>query len=101
LQATGWSFFQFIRRTWGAFFAPVLTAVTSHIAHSEAIAHHLMKPDARAWSIGWATWMDVIIASSVLWVLSLFALRGFWRPAASSQVADRPAPAHAAGAGSD
>jgi hypothetical protein len=45
--------------------------------------------------------MDVIIAGTVLWVLSLFALRGFWRPAASSQVADRRAPAHAAGAGSD
>jgi hypothetical protein len=26
--------------------------------------------------------MDVIIAGTVLWVLSLFALRGFWRPAA-------------------
>jgi hypothetical protein len=97
LQATGWSFFQLIRRTWGAFFAPVLTTVTFHIAHFEAIAHQLTKPDARAWSIGWATWMDVIIAGTVLWVLSLFALRGFWRPAVSSQVADRRAPAHAAG----
>jgi hypothetical protein len=45
--------------------------------------------------------MDVIIAGTVLWMLSLFPLRGFWRPAASSQVADHRASAHAAGAGSD
>ena len=97
LQATGWSFFQMIRRTWGAFFAPALTAVTLHIAHSEAIARRLTTPDVRAWNIGWATWMDVIIAGAVLWVLSLFALRGFWKPAASSQAVAHPAVAHATG----
>ena len=96
LQATGWSFFQLIRRSWGAFFAPVLATVTFHIAHSEAIAHRLTKPDTRAWSIGWATWMDVIIAGTALWVLSLFALRGFWKPATASQAAAHSAPAQAA-----
>jgi len=96
LQATGWSFFQLIYRTWVAFSAPVLTAVTAHIATSEAIAHHLMKPDTRAWSIGWITWMDVIIAGAVLFVISLFALRGFWQPATSSQAAGHGAPARAA-----
>jgi MFS family permease len=98
LQATGWSFFQLIRRSWGAFFAPVLITVTFHIAHSEAIAHKLAKPDARAWNVGWATWMEVIIAGTVLWVLSLFALRGFWKPAAAgSPTAAHRAAAQAAG----
>jgi hypothetical protein len=96
LQATGWSFFQLIYRTWVAFSAPVLTTVTAHIAFSEAVSHHLMKPDTRAWSIGWETWMDVIIAGTVLFVISLFALRGFWRPATSSQAAGHGAAAHAA-----
>jgi hypothetical protein len=96
LQATGWSFFQLIRRTWGAFFAPVLAIVTFHVAHSEAIARHLAKPDAAAWSIAWATWMDVMIAGTVLWLVSLFALRGFWKPAASSQAAAHHAMARAA-----
>jgi MFS family permease len=97
LQATGWSFFQMIRRVWGALFAPLLTTLTFHIAHSEAIAHRLMKPDARAWSIGWAAWMDVIIAATVLFVFSLFALRGFWKPAASSQTAGNGPMVQAAG----
>ena len=96
LQATGWSFFQLIYRTWVAFSAPVLTAVTAHYALSEAVARHLAKPDLRAWSIGWATWMDVIMAGTVVFVLSLFALRGFWKPATSSQVTGHGAPAHAA-----
>ena len=98
LQATGWSFFQMIRRSWGAFFAPVLTTITFHIAHSEAVAHQLTKPDVRAWSIGWATWMDVIIACTALWLFSLFALRGFWKPAiAGSQAAGPSALAPAPG----
>jgi predicted MFS family arabinose efflux permease len=97
LQATGWSFFQFIRRSWGAFLPPVLTAFTAHFAHSEAIARHLTIPDARAWNIGWAAWMDITIAGTVLWLFSLFALRGFWKPAASPQAAAHPAPAPAAG----
>jgi MFS family permease len=96
LQATGWSFFQLIYRTWVAFSAPVLTAVTAHYALSEAVSRHLVKPDTRAWNIGWATWMDVIIAGTVLFVASLFALRGFWTPATSSQATGHGAPAHAA-----
>jgi len=96
LQATGWSFFQLIYRIWVALSAPVLTAVTVHFATSEAIAHHLAKPDTRAWSIGWAIWMDVIIAGTVLFVFSLLALRGFWKPATSSQATGHGAPAHAA-----
>jgi hypothetical protein len=96
LQATGWSFFQLIYRTWVAFSAPVLTAVTAHYALAEAAAHGLAKPDLRAWSIGWATWMDVIIAGTVLFVLSLFALRGYWKPASSFQTTGHGAPARAA-----
>jgi MFS family permease len=100
LQATGWSFFQLIRRSWAAFFAPILATVTFHVAHSEMIARQLAKPDARAWNIAWATWLDVIIAGTVVWVLSLFALRGFWKPAASSQAAAHRAIAQAAGGSS-
>jgi MFS family permease len=96
LQASGWSFFQLIYRTWVAFSAPVLIYVTVHFARTDAISRHLAKPDLRAWSIGWATWMDVIIAGTVLFVLSLFALRGYWKPATSSQTANHGAPAHAA-----
>jgi hypothetical protein len=96
LQATGWSFFQLIYRTWVAFSAPLLTGLTAHIAMSEAMSRHLLKPDARAWSIGWATWMDVMIAGAVLFVISLFALRGYWHPATSSQTTGHGAPAHAA-----
>lgn len=96
LQATGWSFFQMIYRTWVAFSAPVLTAVTAHYAVSEALARHLAKPDQQAWSIAWSIWMDVIIAGTVLFVFSLLALRGYWKPATSSQATSRGAPAHAA-----
>jgi len=99
LQATGWSFCQMIRRTWGAFFAPVLTTVTLHIANAQAITHQLTKPDARAWTIGWLTWMDVIIGGTVLWVISLLALRGFWKPAASAPVTSHRAVVQAAGSG--
>jgi MFS family permease len=97
LQATGWSFFQLIYRTWVAFSAPVLTAVTAHYAFSEASAHQLAKPDLHAWSIGWATWMEVIMAGTILFVCSLFALRGFWKPATSSQATNGGAARAAAG----
>jgi MFS family permease len=99
LQATGWSFFQMIYRTWVAFSAPILTGVTAHIAISEAMSRHLIKPDAQAWSIGWDAWMDVMIAGTVLFVISLFALRGYWKPATSSQTASHGASAHAAAGG--
>jgi zinc transporter ZupT len=96
LQASGWSFFQLIYRTWVAFSAPALIYVTAHFAASEAAARHLVKPDLRAWSIGWATWMDVIIAGTALFVLSLFTLRGYWKPASSSQTTSHGTPARAA-----
>jgi OPA family glycerol-3-phosphate transporter-like MFS transporter len=98
LQATGWSFFQLIYRTWVAFSAPILIAVTSRIAISQAMSRHLAKPDAQAWSIGWEAWMIVIIAGTVLFVISLFALPGFWKPATSSQSTGHGAAAQAAGA---
>jgi predicted MFS family arabinose efflux permease len=97
LQATGWSFFQMIYRSWVAFSAPILTAVTAHIAWAEAVSHHLAKPDARAWSIGWGTWLDVMVVGTVLFVLSLIALRGFWKPATSSQPVAHGEAVHAAG----
>jgi hypothetical protein len=40
--------------------------------------------------------MDVIIAGTASWVLSLFALRGFWKPATASQAAAHSALAQAA-----
>jgi MFS family permease len=99
LQATGWSFFQLIYRTWVAFSAPLLTAVTAHYALAEARTRHLMAPDPHAWSIGWVTWMDVMIAGTALFVVSLFALRGFWKPASGSETAAHGATAHVAAGG--
>jgi MFS family permease len=96
LQATGWSFFQLIYRSWVASSAPVLTAVTAHYALSEAAARHLSKPDLRAWSFGWTIWMEVMIAGTLLFVASLFALRGFWKPATSSQPSAHGTPARVA-----
>jgi MFS family permease len=95
LQATGWSFFQLIYRSWVAFSAPILIAVTGHIATHEAIAHHLVKPDSRAWSIGWGTWLNVMMTGTGLFLLSLLALRGYWKPATSTQPATQAI--HAAG----
>jgi hypothetical protein len=99
LQATGWSFFQLIYRTWVAFSAPLLTAVTAHYALAEAGAHHLIAPDQHAWSIGWVTWMDVMIAGTALFVVSLFALGGFWKPATGSQTATHSPAERVAAAG--
>jgi predicted MFS family arabinose efflux permease len=97
LQATGWSFFQLIYRSWVAFSAPILIAVTGHIAMNEAIAHHLTKPDLRAWSIGWGTWLDVMVVGTTLFLISLLALRGYWKPATSTQPATHKQAVHAAG----
>jgi OPA family glycerol-3-phosphate transporter-like MFS transporter len=98
LQATGWSFFQLIFRIWNAASAPILTALTAYVARREAAALHLSISDAHAWSIGWATWMDVMVAGVVLFVASLFIVRGGWKPVvASSAAAPHGAPAHAAG----
>ena len=97
LQATGWSFFQLIFRTWVAFSAPLLTWLTAHIARREAVANHLSVPDMRAWSIGWGTWLDVMVVGTVIFVTSLFIVRGGWKPVIASSAAPQGAPAHAAG----
>jgi MFS family permease len=76
LQATGWSFFQLIYRTWIAFSGPLLLFVAAHY--------------------GWATWMWATVIGTALFMLSLLLVRGYWRPATSSTVA-REAAAHAAG----
>jgi MFS family permease len=91
LQATGWSFLQLIYRTWIAFVAPLLTWWIRRIAISEAAARHLAKADMRAWNIGWGSWMDFVVWSTVLFVISLFALRGFWKPATIAQEAGQSA----------
>jgi hypothetical protein len=99
LQATGWSFFQMIYRTWVAFSAPLLTGLTAFIAKREAVALHLPGPDAHAWSIGWATWMEVMVAGMILFEVSLLVVRGYWKPATASAPATggHGAAAHAAG----
>jgi hypothetical protein len=89
LQATGWSFLQLIYRTWVAFVAPLLTWWIRRIAISEAAARHLAKADIRAWNIGWGSWMDFVVWSTVLFVISLFALRGFWKPATIAREASQ------------
>jgi OPA family glycerol-3-phosphate transporter-like MFS transporter len=77
LQATGWSFFQLIYRTWIAFSGPLLLAVAAHY--------------------GWQRWLDVMVGATVLFIVSLFALPGYWKPAgAAERPAQKPA-AQAAG----
>jgi sugar phosphate permease len=99
LQATGWSFFQMIYRTWVAFSAPLLTGLTAYIAKREAAALHLPGPDPHTWSIGWATWLEVMVAGMILFEVSLLIVPGYWKPAVSSSPATggHGAPAHAAG----
>lgn len=78
LQATGWSFFQMIYRTWIAISGPLLIAV----------AHRY----------GWGTWMWVTVGGTALFVVSLFVVRGYWKPAVSpASNHGTGAPAHAAG----
>jgi MFS family permease len=76
IQATGWSFFQMVYRTWIAFSAPLLVWVVAHY--------------------GWQTWMWATVFGGVLFIASNLAVRGHWRPATSSP-APRMEPAHAAG----
>ena len=96
LQATGWSFLQLIYRSWVAFVAPLLTWWIRRIAISEAAARHLAKADMRAWNIGWGSWMDFVVWGKVLFVISLFALRVFWKPATIAQEAGQSAATGAA-----
>jgi MFS family permease len=74
LQATGWSFFQMVYRTWIAFSAPLLLWIASHY--------------------GWQTWMWVTVIGTALFIVSNLAVRGHWRPATSAAALQ---PAHAAG----
>ena len=77
LQATGWSFFQLIYRTWIAFSGPLLLAVAAHY--------------------GWERWIEVMAVGLALFVVSLFMVRGYWKPAtASAPATGHAAPAHAA-----
>jgi len=78
LQATGWSFFQLIYRTWIAFSGPLLLWVAAHY--------------------GWATWMWATVIGTALFLISMLFLRGYWKPAVSAQAAAaHGTPAHAAG----
>lgn len=76
IQATGWSFFQMVYRTWIAFSAPLLLWVAAHY--------------------GWQTWMWVTVVGGALFIASNLAVRGHWRPAGSPVVSGMQ-PAHAAG----
>jgi len=76
LQATGWSFFQMIYRTWIAFSGPLLLWV--------------------AVRYGWDRWMWVMVAGTGIFLVSQLAVRGHWRPAGTAaQVLGQAA--HAAG----
>lgn len=76
LQATGWSFFQLIYRTWIAFSGPLLLFVAAHY--------------------GWATWMWATVIGTALFMVSLLLVRGYWKPATAA-AAPPEAAAHAAG----
>ncbi len=76
LQATGWSFFQMVYRTWIAFSGPLLLWVAAHY--------------------GWDTWMWAMVGGTALFLVALLAIRGHWRPAISAAPATGQA-AHAAG----
>lgn len=77
LQATGWSFFQMVYRLWIVISGLMLPYVTQ--------------------VYGWQVWMEIMIASVIIFTGSLLALRGYWRPAMAAGASGRPAPAHAAG----
>lgn len=76
LQATGWSFFQMVYRTWIAISGPLLLWVAAHY--------------------GWDTWMWAMVAGTVIFLLSQLAVRGHWRPATAAAL-EAGQPAHAAG----
>ncbi len=77
LQATGWSFFQMVYRIWivvSGLLLPYITRV-----------------------YGWTVWMELMIASVVIFIGSLLLLRGHGKPAMTVETAGHGAPAHAAG----
>jgi sugar phosphate permease len=76
LQATGWSFFQLVYRTWIAFSGPLLLWVAAHY--------------------GWDKWMWVTVAGTALFIVTQLTVRGHWRPA-NSTIAVAGRTAHAAG----
>jgi MFS family permease len=78
LQATGWSFFQMAYRLWIVVSGLILPYVTR--------------------VYGWQVWMEGMIIGVVIFMGSLLALRGYWRPATSpAATVAHGAPAHAAG----
>jgi OPA family glycerol-3-phosphate transporter-like MFS transporter len=77
LQATGWSFFQFVNRIYIALSGPVILIV----------AHRY----------GWGTWMWVPLTGTALFIVSLLVLPGRWRPPVTSAVTVRAAPVPAGG----
>ncbi|MGH8011528.1 MAG: MFS transporter, partial [Candidatus Binataceae bacterium] len=76
LQATGWSFFQMIYRTWVAFSAPLLLWV------------------AATW--GWRTWMFWDFIATILYLISLLIIPGYWKRAKAA-VGQGAEPAAASG----
>jgi sugar phosphate permease len=77
LQATGWSFFQLIYRTWIAFSGPLLLMVAARY--------------------GWERWLEVMAAGLAFFLVSLLMVRGYWKPAtASAPETGHGVPAHAA-----
>ena len=77
LQATGWSFFQMVYRIWIVISGLLLPYVTR--------------------VYGWEVWMELMIASVVVFIGSLLLLRGHWRPEVAGEAAAHGSPAHAAG----
>jgi MFS family permease len=71
LQATGWSFFQFMYRVLIAISGPVILIV--------------------ARDYGWGTWMWVTVAGTALFTLSLFLIGGEHRAVSATQAATAPA----------
>lgn len=71
LQATGWSFFQFVYRIFIAASGPIILAV----------AHRY----------GWGTWMWEPLVGTGLFVVSLLIIPGYWRPAVITVPTAQPA----------
>ena len=66
LQASGWSFFQLVYRSWIAFSGPLLLWV------------------AARW--GWRVWMFWDVVATFLFIISLLVVRGYWKPPATAAV---------------
>ncbi|MGH7987798.1 MAG: MFS transporter [Candidatus Binataceae bacterium] len=76
LQATGWSFFQMIYRIWIAFSAPLLLWVAA--------------------TYGWRTWMFWDFIATILYLVSLIVVPGYWKRAKAA-VGQGAEPAAASG----